>query len=108
MSTINRIKKFAFAFPCLGLLAMVLVSSASAPRVSAGSEASDMFASKCAGCHGAKAEKRFNRGLPDGQLIDIVLKGKKVEKPPFMPAWGSKGISGAQAKALVSYMKSLR
>jgi len=39
--------------------------------------------------------------LPDQQLIDIVLKDKKPEKPPNMPAYGEKGVTTEQAAALV-------
>jgi hypothetical protein len=55
-----------------------------------------------------KAEKHFNSDLKDDELVQIVLKGKKPEKPPNMPAYEDKGITGDQAKALVDYMKSLQ
>jgi hypothetical protein len=38
----------------------------------------------------------------------VVLKGKKVEKPPHMPAYAEKGVSAEQAKALVDHMKQLK
>jgi hypothetical protein len=37
-----------------------------------------------------------------------VLKGKKPEKPPNMPAFEERGITADQAKALVAYMKTLK
>jgi len=40
--------------------------------------------------------------------VQIILKGKKAEKPPHMPAYETKGINAEQAKALLDYMKSLR
>jgi hypothetical protein len=40
--------------------------------------------------------------------VQIVLKGKKPEKPPNMPAYEEKGITEDQAKALVAHMKSLK
>jgi cytochrome c5 len=40
--------------------------------------------------------------------VQIVLNGKKPEKPPNMPAYGEKGITEEQAKALVAHMKSLK
>jgi hypothetical protein len=41
-------------------------------------------------------------------MVDTILKGKKVEKPPNMPAFEEKGITGDQAKALIAYMKSIK
>ena len=41
-------------------------------------------------------------------VLFTVLKGKKPEKPPNMPAYEEKGINEDQAKALVAYMKSLK
>ena len=46
--------------------------------------------------------------LADADLVQIVLKGKKPEKPPNMPAYEEKGITEDQAKALVAHMKSLK
>ena len=71
-------------------------------------EATAYYTSKCVACHGKKAEKKFDATLPDEQLIDAVLKGKKVEKPPNMPAYGEKGVTADQAKALVDHMKQLK
>lgn len=72
------------------------------------SDAGVTYKSKCVACHGQKAEKKFDSSLPDAQLIDAVMKGKKPEKPPNMPAYAEKGVSAEQAKALVDYMKELR
>jgi hypothetical protein len=41
-------------------------------------------------------------------MVEAVLKGKKGEKPPNMPAYQEKGITEDQAKALVAHMKSLK
>jgi hypothetical protein len=40
--------------------------------------------------------------------LQAVLKGKKPEKPPNMPAFEDRGITADQAKALVDYMKSVK
>ena len=63
---------------------------------------------KCVACHGAKADKKFDTAKSDDEHVQIILKGKKVDKPPHMPAYESKGINAEQAKALLDYMKSLR
>ena len=81
--------------------------------ISAGARADDFdaaatFKTKCVACHGPTAEKKFDATLADADLVQIVLKGKKGEKPPFMPAFGEKGINEEQAKALVAHMKSLK
>lgn len=66
------------------------------------------YKAKCVACHGQKAEKKFDPSLTEEQYIDAILKGKKPEKPPNMPAYGEKGVSAEQAKALLDYMKQLR
>lgn len=71
-------------------------------------DAAAMYKTKCVACHGAAAEKKFDATLPDAELVQFVLKGKKGEKPPFMPAYEEKGINETQAKALVVHMKSLK
>lgn len=71
-------------------------------------DAAATYKAKCVACHGAAAEKKFDSTLPDADLVQIVLKGKKGEKPPNMPAYEEKGINEEQAKALVAHMKSLK
>ena len=63
---------------------------------------------KCVACHGPKAEKKFDATKSDDEHVQIILKGKKAEKPPNMPAYETKGITADQAKALLDYMKTLR
>ena len=46
--------------------------------------------------------------MTDEQLLDAILKGKKPEKPPNMPAYGEKGVTAEQAKGLLDHMKQLR
>ena len=72
-------------------------------------DAADTYkTAKCVVCHGAKAEKKFDATISEEEMVKAILTGKKVEKPPNMPAYAEKGISGDQAKALVAYMKSLK
>ncbi|HSE15519.1 MAG TPA: cytochrome c [Pyrinomonadaceae bacterium] len=71
-------------------------------------DAAATYKAKCVACHGAAAEKKFDTSVPDADLVPIVLNGKKPEKPPNMPAYGEKGITEDQAKALVAHMKSLK
>jgi mono/diheme cytochrome c family protein len=88
--------------------ALVMVSGASRAATEDQFDAAATFKTKCVACHGPKAEKKFDSSLPDAQLIDIVMKGKKPEKPPNMPAYGDKGVTADQAKALVEQMKQLK
>ncbi len=71
-------------------------------------DAATTYKAKCAMCHTANASKFFDATKSDADLVQIILKGKKGEKPPFMPDFGSKGITEADAQALVTYMKGLR
>jgi cytochrome c5 len=89
-------------------LGMLVVVSAGAAAVQESSDTEAYYKSKCVMCHGKKAEKKFDTSLTDDQLVEVVLKGKKVEKPPHMPAYGEKGVSAEQAKALVDHMKQLK
>ena len=88
--------------------AVVIVSAASPTEGGEQFDAGATYKSKCVACHGQKAEKKFDASLPDQQLVDIVMKGKKPEKPPNMPAYGEKGVTTEQAAALVEHMKQLK
>ncbi len=88
-------------------VAGLLISVAAQGEVQA-SDPAAFYKTKCVACHGQKAEKKFDATIPDEQLIDIVMKGKKPEKPPNMPAYGEKGVTAEQAKGLVDCMKQLK
>jgi mono/diheme cytochrome c family protein len=90
------------------LAAVAMVSAAPASVSQDPFDAAGTYKAKCIACHGPKAEKKFDSALPDQQLIDIVMTGKKLEKPPNMPAYGEKGVTADQAKALVEQMKQLK
>jgi mono/diheme cytochrome c family protein len=85
-----------------------LISAAARVNNAQDFDAAATFKAKCQACHGAAAEKKFDATLPEADLVQVVLKGKKGEKPPFMPAFGEKGVTEDQAKALVAFMKSLK
>ena len=85
----------------------VMFLIASVPgRTSSQDDSAALYKSKCFACHGATAEKKFDATKADDVLIETVLKGKKMEKPPNMPGYEEKGITADQAKALVAFMKS--
>jgi mono/diheme cytochrome c family protein len=102
----NQIKKLGIAvFAAAALAGFGLLP---APARSAGEDdAATTYKAKCVACHGVKAEKKFECTLPEADMVKIVMTGKKMEKPPNMPAYGEKGITEDQAKALVTYMRSL-
>ena len=109
---LKRIKLFAIALIALPLFA-VAIFNANTNTVQAVSNIDDdaaaaTYKTKCAACHGQKAEKNFDTALKDEEHVQIILKGKKGEKPPFMPEYASKGINAEQAQALVSHMRKLR
>ena len=85
-----------------------LISAAARVNNAQDFDAAATYKAKCQACHGAAADKKFDAALPETELVQAVLKGKKGEKPPFMPAYGEKGINEEQAKALVAFMKSLK
>jgi mono/diheme cytochrome c family protein len=109
---INQLKKLAVALLILPLLSVVLLNSASVKTRAAADGDADVATlykeNKCMICHGPKAAKFFDATLADDKLVEIVLKGKKAEKPPNMPAYEVKGLTADQAKALVAYMKTLK
>lgn len=91
----------------------LVVASLAGARPAAGAAPQDFdaaaaFKAKCQMCHGPKAEKSFDPAAPEPEMVEAILKGKKGEKPPFMPGYEAKGITEDQAKALAAYMKTLR
>ena len=104
----NRVKNMAITLTAIFLFGAVFYSVAPAQGEAQPSDPAAYFKAKCVACHGPKAEKKFDATLTDEQLLDAILKGQKPEKPPNMPAYGEKGVSPEQAKALVDYMKQLK
>ena len=101
-----RLIKLMFAGVALVIVAaFVFVAT---PARATDDETATLYNTKCKMCHGATAEKKMDKTKADDVLIQIVLDGKSMEKPPNMPAFKEKGITPDQAKALVGYMKSLQ
>jgi mono/diheme cytochrome c family protein len=103
---IIRLKKLTIALIALPLLAAALLNTSPVPTTSAAVEddVAAIYKAKCAMCHGAKSEKKFDPAKSDEELLTTILKGGK----PGMPAFETKGITEEQAKGLVSHMKGLR
>ena len=104
----KRLKKIAITLTAIFLFGVIFYSLASAQGEAQPSDPTAYYKAKCVVCHGQKAEKKFDASLTDEQHMEAILKGKKPEKPPNMPAYGEKGVTPEQAKALLDYMKQLR
>ncbi len=104
----KRINTIPIGIASLLLLVLVLFGMVRAQGEAQPSDPAAYYKAKCVACHGQKAEKKFDPALTDDQYIDAIMKGKKPEKPPNMPAYGEKGVTAEQAKGLLEYMKQLR
>ena len=103
---IARLKKVIFALIAALFFSVFFLTPTSAPARATGDDfdAAAVYKAKCAMCHGAKSEKKFDSSKPDEQLVEAVLKGR--DSTPKMPAY-EKTYNAEQAKALVTYMRSL-
>ena len=104
----KQVKLIAITLTAIFSFGVVFYSLAMAQGEVQPSDPAAFYKAKCVVCHGQKVEKKFDPALTDEQYLDAILKGKKPEKPPNMPAYGEKGVSAEQAKALLDYMKQLR
>ena len=104
----KRVKNLAISITAILVFGVFFYSVAPAQGETQPSDPAAYYKSKCVICHGQKAEKKFDTSLTEEQHLDAILKGKKPEKPPNMPAYGEKGVTPEQAKALLEYMKQLR
>ena len=107
--TRNRIKILSIVALVFPLLALVVFTNKPVKAVSSVvDDPATVYKAKCAMCHTPKAEKFYDPSRPEEEQVQAILKGKKGEKPPYMPAFEEKGITEDGAKALVTYMKTLK
>ena len=105
----NRIKFFAIAIITLPLFVLLVINTnTTRAYAKVDDDSATVYKTKCQACHSPKAEKFYDPAKPLAEQVDAILKGKKGEKPPYMPAFADKGITEAQATALVEYMKTLK
>jgi mono/diheme cytochrome c family protein len=104
----KRTRNTIITIAILFLFGVISYTAATAQGEVQASDPAAFYKAKCVACHGQKAEKKFDPALTDEQYIDAILKGKKPEKPPNMPAYGEKGVTEEQAKGLLEHMKHLR
>lgn len=106
---INRIKLIAIVFFALPFIVLAVFKTAPAKAAAnALDDPAAIFKTKCAACHSPKAEKFYDPAAPIDEQVQAIMKGKKGEKPPYMPGFEAKGMTEDDAKALAAYMKSLR
>jgi len=105
----NLLKLMTIAAFVLATFALTALHTVPTTRVLAREDdAATMYKTKCAACHSPKAEKSYDPAVAVEEQVNVILKGKKGEKPPYMPSFEAKGITPEQAKALAEYMKQLR
>ena len=105
---LNRVKFFAVTLFILPLAALAILNTKPLGTIVNAADAAETYKTKCAMCHSPKADKGFDPAKTDEELVEIIMKGKKGEKPPFMPGFEAKGMTAEQAKELVTFMKCLR
>ena len=106
--TIHRVKLIVILVFAAALVTAATLHRTPTALSAAGEDPAVTFKAKCAMCHTVKAEKFFDPTKAEDLLVDVVLKGKKAEKPPHMPGFEAKGMNADEAKGLVNYMKGLR
>jgi mono/diheme cytochrome c family protein len=105
----NRIKLFAIIF-FAALVVLLTVFKETPARVAPfiADEPSVSYKAKCAACHTPTASKFYDPAKSDEEHVAAIMKGRKGEKPPFMPGYEAKGMTEEEAKALAAYMKTLK
>ncbi|HEX3187024.1 MAG TPA: cytochrome c [Pyrinomonadaceae bacterium] len=104
----KQVTNTAIAMAVILLFGVIFLNVAATAQDAQPSDPAAFYKAKCVACHGQKAEKKFDAALTEEQQLEAIMKGKKVEKPPNMPAYGEKGVTAEQAKTLLDYMKQLR
>jgi mono/diheme cytochrome c family protein len=104
----NKAKLFAVIFFAVPVLFVTIFRAEPAKGAAAAEEPSVTYKAKCAMCHTPKADKFFDASKSEDEHVQTIMKGKKTEKPPFMPGFEAKGMTEDEAKALTAFMKSLR
>lgn len=104
---INRIKVIATAIFAIPVIAVAGFRT-EAVRVAAADDPAATYKTKCAACHTPTAAKFYDPAKTEDEHVTAIMKGKKGEKPPYMPAFGDKGMTEDEAKGLAGYMKTLK
>ena len=105
----NRTKLIAIIFFAVPLL-LLMIFKVTPARVAAitAEDPAAAYKAKCVACHLPNASKFYDPAKPDEEHVAVILKGKKGEKPPFMPGYEAKGMTEDEAKGLAAYMRGLK
>lgn len=105
---VKKIKLLVIAILILPIFAIAVFNINTVRAVSGiQDDVEETYTAKCAVCHKPQATKFFDPEKANEEHVEIILKGKKGEKPPYMPGYEKKGMTVEQATALVEYMKQL-
>jgi len=106
--SLNKIKFIAIALVIAPAIAISAFQTRPVGAAVTFDDAAATYKAKCSMCHTPTASKFFDTALSDDEMVQAILKGKKGEKPPYMPAFEEKGINADQAKELDALMKQLK
>ena len=94
---------------CVVFLAVVIALTTGS--MLAADDGAAIYKSKCAACHGPNGEgkmgpKLAGTSMSEDQIVDQLTKGVAGKKPPH--AKPMSGLTADQAKAVATYVKSLK
>lgn len=103
-----RTKLIAIIFFAVPLFLLTGFNLSPAKVGAAVEEPAAVYKAKCAACHLPNASKFYDASKTDDVHVAVIMKGKKGEKPPFMPGFEAKGMTEGEAKGLAEYMRGLK
>jgi len=93
------------------ILLLVVTLSASLALPAFAQDGAATYKAKCAGCHGPEGQGKVGpalkgTSLTDAQITDLLTKGDDAKKAPHKK--GLSGLSADDAKAVATFVKSLK
>jgi mono/diheme cytochrome c family protein len=104
----NQLKLIALILFAMPILFVTLYGTTPPAGDAVMDDVAGAYKAKCAMCHTPKAEKFFDPAKSDDAHVEAILKGRKGEKPPYMPGFEAKNMTADEAKALTAHMRTLR
>jgi len=104
----KRTKLFAIIFFAIPFLLLTVFRTTPAKVAAFADDPAAAYKTKCGACHMPNAGKFYDPAKTDEEHVQAILKGKKGEKPPYMPGFEAKGMTEDEAKGLAVYMKTLK
>lgn len=95
----------------VALLVIAFTVCLVAPQAAFAQDGAAIYKTKCAACHGADGQGKIGPALKgtsmsDAQIAEFLTKGNDAKKAPHKK--GISGLSDADAKAVATYVKSLK